>query len=178
MSTDRGHPVGIPPIQANFGSLKAEAQAVIAAMIADVANAPGVVRVVRSTLIGDEDGDAIRLIEPGDTPEGFEFVATDIVFRSIGNMAGMAGTVLNLYQQGSFESDPVSTRVIDWNDLNLVPPTPSGSEVVERTARISLNGSLDGNNRRGFYLFQCDQVRPHPFWIDLLGYFVETNIDE
>lgn len=171
MSTDRGHPVGIPPNEGSFSSLNATAQAVIAAMIENAVNGPSLVRCVQSSLwLGTDDGE-FTIFSSALIPPGKEFIPTEIMFRSLGTMVAMLGLTLDLKYKAETEPDPSSTMTVAFNDLDLIP-----ADDVPITARISLAGGLsDRLNRRGAMTVECATLRAHDVWIDVIGYFVDYN---
>lgn len=176
MSTDRGHPVGIPPNEGSFSSLNATAQAVIAALIADAANGPGIVRCVQSGLWGAEDVTEFTIYNQANTPEGKELFLTDIIFRSVGTQIAMAPSELQLTYKAETEPNPSSTEQIAWADLNLVPPVDADNCPI--AARLSWTGGIsDRVARRGSITVICDVIRAHPVWVDVIGYYVDRNED-
>lgn len=130
----------------------------------------GAVHVVQSSLWEAENDESFEIYSTLNTPSGKRFVLTDIVFRSLGNEV-LTGTFF-LYQSGSSEMD-TATLELNWEDLDL---HPSGAN-NEPCARVGFSGGIDSQIRSGRISVYCGDVRAHPIWIDVVGYYIARNED-
>lgn len=161
---------GIENFVSDFTLLTDRAAAYIDSIIGGFSN---VISCKQSSLwLGTDDGE-FTIFNSANVPDGKEFILTEIMFRSLGTLIAMAGVSLDIKYKAETEPDPSSTITVNFDDLDLIP-----SDDVPIAARLSFAGGLtDRLNRRGAITVECATLRAHDVWIDVIGYYVDRNIE-